>query len=29
MHRYLAEFDFRYNAGSAKGVEDIERSELA
>lgn len=26
LHRYLAEFDFRYNNRSALGVEDIERS---
>ena len=29
LHRYLAEFDFRYNARSALGVEDIERAEKA
>ena len=29
LHRYLAEFDFRYNNRSAKGVEDIERVENA
>jgi transposase-like protein len=29
LHRYLAEFDFRYNARSALGVEDIERASLA
>lgn len=26
LHRYLAEFDFRYNNRSALGVEDVERS---
>lgn len=26
LHRYLAEFDFRYNNRSAKGVEDVERT---
>jgi hypothetical protein len=26
LHRYLAEFDFRYNNRSALGVEDQERS---
>jgi hypothetical protein len=29
LHRYLAEFDFRYNARSALGVEDLQRAELA
>jgi transposase-like protein len=29
LHRYLAEFDFRYNNRSALGVEDIERSQSA
>lgn len=29
LHRYLAEFDFRYNARSALGVEDLERAERA
>lgn len=29
LHRYLAEFDFRYNARSALGVEDVERTERA
>src|SRR3954452_3015383 len=29
LHRYLAEFDFRYNNRSALGVEDAERSERA
>jgi ISXO2-like transposase domain len=28
LHRYLAEFDFRYNARSALGIEDQERSAL-
>jgi len=27
LHRYLAEFDFRHNARSALGVEDVERTE--
>lgn len=27
LHRYLAEFDFRYNRRSALGVEDAERAE--
>jgi hypothetical protein len=27
LHRYLAEFDFRYNNRSGLGVEDIERAE--
>ena len=26
MHRYLAEFDFRYNNRSGLGVEDTERT---
>lgn len=26
LHRYLAEFDFRYNNRSAKGVEDVQRT---
>lgn len=26
LHRYLAEFDFRYNNRSALGVEDMQRS---
>jgi hypothetical protein len=26
LHRYLAEFDFRYNNRSGLGVEDIERA---
>ena len=25
LHRYLAEFDFRYNNRSRLGVEDVER----
>jgi hypothetical protein len=29
LHRYLAEFDFRYNARSALGVEDQERADKA
>lgn len=29
LHRYLAEFDFRYTNRSAQGVEDDERAELA
>lgn len=29
LHRYLAEFDFRYNNRSAKGVEDVERAARA
>ena len=29
LHRYLAEFDFRYNARSALGVEDEGRAEKA
>jgi transposase-like protein len=29
LHRYLAEFDFRYNARSALGVEDTERATKA
>lgn len=29
LHRYLAEFDFRYNNRSAMGVEDKERAERA
>ena len=29
LHRYLAEFDFRYNERSALGVEDLERAEKA
>lgn len=29
LHRYLAEFDFRYNRRSALGIEDRERAEDA
>jgi transposase-like protein len=29
LHRYLAEFDFRHNARSALGVEDLQRAERA
>ena len=29
LHRYLAEFDFRYSNRAALGVEDQERAELA
>ena len=29
LHRYLAEFDFRYSNRSANGVEDAERAEIA
>lgn len=29
LHRYLAEFDFRYNNRSKLGCEDVERAELA
>ena len=29
LHRYLAEFDFRYNARLAKGVNDGQRAEKA
>jgi hypothetical protein len=29
LHRYLAEFDFRYNNRSALGVEDVARSKNA
>ncbi|ODA66875.1 ISXO2-like transposase domain protein [Methyloligella halotolerans] len=29
LHRYLAEFDFRYNARTALGVDDVERAERA
>ena len=29
LHRYLAEFDFRYSNRSALGVEDAERAERA
>lgn len=29
LHRYMAEYDFRYNHRSAKGVEDMERTDAA
>jgi ISXO2-like transposase domain len=29
LHRYLAEFDFRYNNRIALGVDDVERSKTA
>tara|TARA_R100001369_G_scaffold90595_2_gene129841 strand:+ start:974 stop:1225 length:252 start_codon:yes stop_codon:yes gene_type:complete len=29
LHRYAAEFDFRYNNRSANGVEDVERGKIA
>jgi hypothetical protein len=29
LHRYLAEFDFRYNNRSALGIEDTERATKA
>ena len=29
MHRYLAEFDFRYNTRTALGYNDFMRAELA
>ena len=29
LHRYLAEFEFRYNSRKALGVEDRERAEMA
>ena len=29
LHRYLAEFDFRYNNRSALGVNDLMRAEQA
>jgi transposase-like protein len=29
LHRYLAEFDFRYNNRSANGIEDIMRADIA
>jgi hypothetical protein len=29
LHRYLAEFDFRYNARSALGIDDAARAERA
>jgi hypothetical protein len=27
LHRYIAEFDFRYSNRSALGIEDMERAE--
>ncbi len=27
LHRYLAEYDFRYNRRAAKGVDDMERTD--
>ena len=29
LHRYVAEFDFRYSNRSALGIEDAERTDLA
>jgi len=29
LHRYLAEFDFRYNNRIALGVDDTQRAEIA
>lgn len=29
LHRYLAEFDFRYNHRVAKGVDDVSRAMAA
>jgi hypothetical protein len=29
LHRYLAEFDFRYNARTALGVDDVQRAQRA
>jgi hypothetical protein len=29
LHRYLAEFDFRYNTRTALGYSDYQRAELA
>jgi len=29
LHRYLAEFDFRYSNRSALGIEDVERADRA
>ncbi len=29
LHRYLAEFDFRYNARAALGVNDVARADRA
>lgn len=28
LHRYVAEFDFRYSHRSARGIEDVERAEI-
>ena len=28
LHRYLAEFDFRYNNRKANGIEDEERADI-
>jgi len=28
LHRYVAEFDFRYSNRSAHGIEDVQRAEL-
>ena len=28
LHRYLAEFDFRYSNRSANGIEDVERADI-
>ncbi len=29
LHRYLAEFDFRYNERESNGVDDRQRSDIA
>ena len=29
LHRYVAEFEFRYNNRSANGIEDLERADNA
>ena len=29
LHRYAAEFEFRYNSRADNGVEDMERAEIA
>ena len=29
LHRYAAEFDFRYNNRTANGVDDVERGQIA
>ena len=29
LHRYAAEFDFRYNHRTANGVDDAERGQIA